>query len=182
MVLMAGLFGWISTRARAYELVNSLPDGQVGVPYTPSPVIIPSVGSTVTVITQQPLPPGMQIDSQGMLSGTPLLGYSNAINLHIIYDTDKPAIEFGLPLTIKANPNWTEIVSTGKKVNERGIITLINDELLIVDNKIVVRFTNEMKVKYKKAPELELGQEVKYMGVRNNDNSVTATQIQVKKI
>lgn len=182
MVLMIGLFGWISTRARAYELVNSLPEGTVGVPYTPSPVIIPSVGSTVTVITQQPLPPGMQIDSRGILSGTPLLEYSNAINLHITYAVNESPIEFGLPLTIKANPNWTEIVSTGKKVNERGIITFINDELLVVDNKTLVRFTEEMKVKYKKAPALELGQEIKYMGVKNNDDSVTATQIQVKKI
>jgi hypothetical protein len=169
-------------RARAFELVNSLPDGQVGKYYDPAPVIKLSEGSTATVTTQQPLPPGMQIDNKGMLSGIPLLEFHDSINLHIIYEADKSPIEFGLSLTINANPGQAQMVSTGKKVEGKGTITFINNDCLVVDNKILIRFTDEMKVKYKKAAGFEVWQEVKYMGVKNTDDSITASQIQIKKI
>ena len=59
-------------------------------------------------------------------------------------------------------------------MNDKGVATLVREDYLVVDNKIMIRFTDETKLKLKKVAAFAVGQEIHYKGVMNTDGSVTA--------
>jgi hypothetical protein len=182
VVWVAGLFILSQARVRAsvefaFPAGGWLPTGQVGVAYPPFQLIRSWAGDTVIVTSSPLLPLGMVVNNKGVLSGTPLEPFSNCPTFSAT-DADN-TYQGGLCLLIK--PIDINIVSTGKKVNDKGTITRVSDNYLVVDNKIIIRLTDDVRIQLKKAAAFTVGQEIHYKGVLNTDGSVTATEfVQVK--
>jgi hypothetical protein len=177
VVLMVGLLVLFPRRAEAaVEMVGSLPDGQVGVPYS-APVATYWLGDSLNIVMLEPLPLGMQINNKGILSGTPTEPFNGIVDF-IAYDADGSGQQGTLLLVINPAP---VVVSTGKYTADVGKITAVGTNYITV-GKVMVRLTAKTIIlKANKNSTMTVGQYAAYAGVKNTDGSVTATLVLVGK-
>lgn len=69
-------------------------------------------------------------------------------------------------------------VSTGKKTEGKGLITVVNSDSIVV-NSVVVKFTSSTVVILNYNSTFVVGRKAEYKGFKNTDGSVTATKIEM---
>jgi hypothetical protein len=177
VVLVVGLLVLFTRGVEAaVEIVGGLPNGQVGVPYS-APVATNWIGDSLRIVMWGPLPAGLQISNQGILSGTPTETFDGIVDF-VAYDADQSGQQGTLPLIIvPAAP----VVSTGKMTADVGKVTAMGSNYMTVNSKMVRLTTNTMIVKLNKKASLTVGQYVAYTGMKNTDGSVTAMLVLVGK-
>jgi hypothetical protein len=166
----------IKARALEYIYPTTLPNGQVGAVYGPF-VIANNVVAPITCTVEPSLPAGLSLDSDGLLSGTP----QEAGNFGMTFSCKDGISINGQAASFNITIDPATVASSGKKVNDKGVVTKLGADLLTVDDKTVIYFSSDVKIKVKKKdPELKVGSKIQYKGVLNIDGSVTATEIKLK--
>lgn len=86
------------------------------------------------------------------------------------------------PVVVSPTPTPTSVptvVSTGKKAEGKGLITIVNSDSIVV-NSVVVKFSSLTEIKLNYNPTFMVGRKAEYKGFKNTDGSVTATKIEMR--